>query len=82
MILAGFVLLVNELRFFSADRIVADLGPDVPWHVSGDYPAYRFATSATPLRTLERAWCIGHEAGLRFVYLGNVPGMWGNRSSS
>jgi pyruvate formate lyase activating enzyme len=57
-----------------ARRIVADLGPDVPWHVSGYYPAYRFTAPPTPLRTLERAWRIGHEAGLRFVYLGNVPG--------
>jgi pyruvate formate lyase activating enzyme len=57
-----------------AERIVADLGPDVPWHVSGYYPAYRFTAPPTPLRTLERAGHIGHEAGLRFVYLGNVPG--------
>jgi pyruvate formate lyase activating enzyme len=55
-----------------AERIVADLGPDVPWHVSGYFPAYRFTALPTPLRTLERAWRIGHEAGLRCVYLGNV----------
>jgi pyruvate formate lyase activating enzyme len=57
-----------------ADRIVADLGPDVPWHVSGYYPAYRFTVPPTPVRSLERAWRIGWEAGLRFVYLGNVLG--------
>jgi pyruvate formate lyase activating enzyme len=55
-----------------AERIVADLGPDVPWHVSGYFPAYRFTAPPTPLRTLERAGRLGHEAGLRFVYLGNV----------
>jgi pyruvate formate lyase activating enzyme len=57
-----------------ARRIVADLGSDVPWHISGYLPAYRFTAPPTPLRTLERAWRIGHEAGLRFVYLGNVSG--------
>jgi pyruvate formate lyase activating enzyme len=57
-----------------AARIVAELGPEVPWHVSGYYPAYRFTVSPTPLRTLERAWHIGREAGLEFVYVGNVPG--------
>ncbi len=57
-----------------AGRIVTDLGPEVPWHVSGYYPAYRFAAPPTPLRTLERAWQVGREAGLEFVYLGNVPG--------
>lgn len=57
-----------------AGRIVTDLGPEVPWHVSGYFPAYRFAAAPTPLRTLERAWNIGREAGLQFVYVGNVPG--------
>ena len=57
-----------------ADRIVADLGPDVPWHVTAYYPAYKFAMLPTPLRTLEGAWHIGREAGLHFIYVGNVPG--------
>jgi len=57
-----------------AERIAAELRPDVPWHVSGYYPAYRFTAPATPASTLERAWRIGHEAGLEFVYLGNVAG--------
>jgi pyruvate formate lyase activating enzyme len=57
-----------------AGRIVADLGMDVPWHVTAYYPAFRFSAPPTPVRTLERAWSIGREAGLRFVYLGNVLG--------
>jgi pyruvate formate lyase activating enzyme len=57
-----------------ASRIVADLGLDVPWHISGYSPAYQFSAPSTPLRTLERAWRIGREEGLRFVYLGNVQG--------
>jgi pyruvate formate lyase activating enzyme len=57
-----------------AERIVAELGPEVPWHVSGYYPAYRFRAPPTPLSTLERAWQIGRDVGLQFAYLGNVPG--------
>jgi pyruvate formate lyase activating enzyme len=57
-----------------AGRIVKDLGPDVPWHVSGYHPAYHFSAPPTPLSTLERAWSIGREAGLSFVYIGNAPG--------
>ncbi len=57
-----------------AARIFNELGPEVPWHVSGYYPAYQFTVPPTPLRTLERAWHIGREAGLEFVYVGNVPG--------
>jgi pyruvate formate lyase activating enzyme len=57
-----------------AGRIVADLGPGVPWHVSGYHPGYRWTAPPTPLATLERAWQVGTEAGLHHVYMGNVPG--------
>mgnify|MGYP001613011662 CR=1 FL=1 len=57
-----------------AERIVTELGPEVPWHVTSYYPAYKFTASPTPMRTLERAWQIGNDAGLGFVYVGNRPG--------
>ena len=57
-----------------AGRIATDLGPDVPWHITRYCPAYKFSAPATPVRTLERAWEIGEESGLEFVYMGNVPG--------
>jgi pyruvate formate lyase activating enzyme len=57
-----------------AERILTELGPDVPWHVSGYHPAYRFTAPPTPMSTLELAWRIGKEAGLAFVYVGYVPG--------
>ena len=57
-----------------AERIANDLGPDVPWHVTAYYPTYQFTAPPTPMRTLERAWHIGKEAGLEFIYVGNVPG--------
>ena len=57
-----------------AERIATDLGREVPWHISGYYPAYKFTAPPTPIRTLERVWQIGKDAGLQFVYVGNVPG--------
>jgi pyruvate formate lyase activating enzyme len=57
-----------------AVRIVDELGDETPWHVSGYHPAYRFNAPSTPISTLERAWAIGKDTGLKFVYLGNVPG--------
>ncbi len=57
-----------------AQRIISELGPDVPWHVSAYFPAYRFHAPPTPVQTLERAWKIGRGVGLEFVYAGNVPG--------
>ncbi len=57
-----------------AERLCRDLGRDVPWHLSSYCPAYRFTSPPTPIQTLERAWMIGKDAGLHFVYVGNVPG--------
>jgi pyruvate formate lyase activating enzyme len=70
----------DEVLGSIADRIAGDLGQEVPWHVSGYYPAYRFRTSATPVSTLERAWDIGKDSGLCFVYVGNVPGHRGENT--
>jgi pyruvate formate lyase activating enzyme len=57
-----------------ARRIVSDLGPAAPWHVSAYFPAYRFNAPPTPVYTLENAWKIGRSAGLEFVYAGNIHG--------
>jgi pyruvate formate lyase activating enzyme len=52
-----------------------NLGELTPWHVTRFHPLHEFThLSATPLATLERAYQIGKKAGLKFVYLGNVPG--------
>ncbi len=64
----------DELRWI-ARYLFDELGPDVPWHISRFYPQYKMtATPPTPAVTLERAWRIGREVGLRYVYVGNVPG--------
>jgi len=58
-----------------ADFIVTKAGPDVPWHISRFHPQYKYLDSApTPVSSLERAYDVGKTAGLRYVYLGNVPG--------
>ena len=58
-----------------AEFLVRQAGPDVPWHISRFHPQYEYLEAqATPLESLERAERIGKEAGLRYVYLGNVPG--------
>ena len=55
--------------------LVRELGPDTPWHISRFHPDYDMRDSPpTPLANLERAWNIGRDAGLRYVYVGNVPG--------
>ncbi|OQX87381.1 AmmeMemoRadiSam system radical SAM enzyme [candidate division KSB1 bacterium 4484_87] len=52
-----------------------ELGAETPWHVSRFYPQYQLQTHPpTPVSTLERAFEIGKAEGLRYVYVGNVPG--------
>lgn len=60
-------------------RFVAqELGPQVPWHISRFYPHYQMSDRPpTPVSTLHRAREIGRQAGLRYVYEGNVPGAGG-----
>jgi len=61
-----------------AEFIVEDAGADVPWHISRFYPQYKYLDSAaTPISSLERAYEIGKEAGLHYIYFGNVPGAKG-----
>jgi pyruvate formate lyase activating enzyme len=55
--------------------IMANLGPDVPLHFSRFFPQYQLANlPPTPVSTLDMAYDICREAGLRYVYVGNVPG--------
>ena len=55
--------------------IASELGVEVPWHVSRFRPDYKMHDRGpTPARTLQRAYDLGREAGLRYVYVGNMPG--------
>lgn len=63
----------DELREL-ATHIVTAYGPDVPWHISAFHPAFQLPTHPrTPPATLDLACRIGYEAGLRYIYPGNVP---------
>ncbi|KJS33597.1 MAG: radical SAM protein [Desulfatitalea sp. BRH_c12] len=71
----------QELRDLAA-FLVNDIGPETPWHISRFHPTYRLVDRpVTPTDTLHRARDIGHQAGLRYVYVGNVPGEDGENTS-
>jgi pyruvate formate lyase activating enzyme len=58
-----------------AGWIRAELGELTPWHVTRFYPHRHISDlPPTPVATLERAIAIGRQAGLRFIYAGNIPG--------
>jgi len=55
--------------------IYEHLGADVPLHFSRFHPRYQLKNlPPTPVETLELAHRIGLDEGLRYVYVGNVPG--------
>lgn len=56
-----------------AEFIADSLGCETPWHISRFYPAYRLLNaSPTPVENLTAAFEIGKNAGLKYVYIGNV----------
>jgi pyruvate formate lyase activating enzyme len=57
----------------AAEWIRRELGPDVPLHFSAFHPDFKMTdVDATPAATLARARAIALQAGLRYVYTGNV----------
>ncbi len=56
-----------------ADWIVQHLGPDVPLHFTAFHPDFKLRDKpATPPETLHRAREIAREAGINYVYEGNI----------
>jgi len=61
-------------------EFIAGIDKAVPWHISRFHPDYKFREyPLTPEGVLKRAYAIGVEAGLDFIYIGNVSG-WGNET--
>ncbi len=64
----------NE-ELWEAARFINSVSPDIPWHVTAFHPDYRMQDrGSTPVEALTRAAEIGQEAGLHYVYAGNLPG--------
>jgi pyruvate formate lyase activating enzyme len=62
-------------ELWEAARFLAGISSDIPWHVTAFHSDYKMnGTEHTPADTLIRAAEIGREAGLNYVYAGNIPG--------
>jgi len=62
---------LNDLAVWIRNR----LGKDTAWHVTRFTPYLEYSNlPQTPIGTLEMAMQIGFDAGLNYVYIGNVPG--------
>jgi len=59
-------------------RFISSVSSDIPWHITAFHQDYRMTDhDSTPVRMLLKAAEIGKNAGLHFVYAGNLPGRVG-----
>ena len=76
LVIPGFNDSAEELK--RAATFIASVSPDIPWHVTAFHQDYRMMDHGnTTASQLMRACEIGREAGLRYVYAGNLPGRVG-----
>ncbi|MCD6510889.1 MAG: AmmeMemoRadiSam system radical SAM enzyme [Thermoprotei archaeon] len=55
--------------------IIENLGPEVPFHLLRFMPDYKMIDHyVTPVETLMKHYKVAKEMGLKYVYIGNVPG--------
>jgi pyruvate formate lyase activating enzyme len=68
----------SEAELHGLAGFLAGVSPDIPWHVTAYHQDYRMTDAAnTTPAMLERAAAIGRQAGLRYIYAGNLPGQVG-----
>lgn len=76
LVIPGFNDSEDELR--RAADFIASVSPDIPWHVTAFHQDYHMQDNAnTTAEQLIHACEIGREAGLRYIYAGNLPGRVG-----
>ncbi len=68
----------DSAELWDAARFIASTSADIPWHVTAYHPQYRHEAPPTSVEILQRAADIGQEAGLHYVYAGNLPGRVGS----
>ncbi|MCX5700605.1 MAG: AmmeMemoRadiSam system radical SAM enzyme [Candidatus Omnitrophica bacterium] len=67
----------SEKELSKIANFIASVDKTIPWHVSRFHPDYKFKDyEVTPEDILKKARIIGFEAGLEYIYAGNVSG-WG-----
>jgi pyruvate formate lyase activating enzyme len=73
LVIPGFNDSNEEL--WDAARFITGVSQDIPWHVTAFHKDYKMTDpDNTDGLTLVRAAEIGREAGLHYVYAGNLPG--------
>ncbi len=73
----------SEAELRGIAKFLAGVSRDIPWHITSFHPDYKMTAdkgyTKTLADTLVRGYDYGREAGLHFVYPGNLPGQVGAR---
>jgi len=81
LLIPGFNDSDTELRQMAT--FIAGISTDIPWHVTAFHPDYKMTDPPrTTTEDLRRAYDIGKDAGLRYIYPGNLPGEVGDRENT
>ena len=71
----------DEREIKDIAQFIATLGRETPWHVSRFHPQFKKRDlPPTPIKSLHKAVETGKNAGLKYVYSGNVPGDLGENT--
>lgn len=63
---------IDQIARFLAEEV----GTDTPWHISRFHPDYKMGdVSVTQSDSLMAAYTAGKDKGLKYVYIGNMPGL-------
>ena len=63
----------SDANLRKISKFIADLSPEIPWHISRFFPAYKMADrEPTPISSLKRAKKIAESTGLKHIYIGNI----------
>lgn len=69
----------SQEQLWDAARYLVSISADIPWHVTAFHPDYQMNDrQSTSAASLQQAAEIGQEAGLHYVYAGNLPGRVGS----
>ncbi len=76
LIIPGFNDSPDELKRMT--EFLASVSPEIPWHATAYHKDYKMTDPAnTSVDSLLKAAEIGQSQGLKYIYLGNLPGQVG-----
>lgn len=64
----------SEASFNGIIKTCAEIDPEIPLHFTRYQPAYKFKKPGTKIVTLEKAYRMAKDGGIKYPYVGNVPG--------